>query len=249
MPSRLTFAAMALTAPLLFTACEREAQQQVKVEQPGETQTAEPESAEPAEPAGTTEPQTQPAEPEPAQTQPAAPPQEAEQQAPAAQEPAGQTTADSGRQSGDGEGEILVVPPADEAASDGEGQTPQGNGGQGAAQAPGEPSPQAAGVASVAAYVGRWAEETQTCERSYWTFTNLRLQSPDGQACDIQSTEEREDGIDLEVACTDRGQPLAEPRRDTMSLSFPNLPQTETMAVSGGPVGEEERTLSRCPLG
>jgi hypothetical protein len=224
MPSRFTYAAMALAAPLLLAACEREAQQQAEVGQPP---AAEPEAAAPAEP--------QPPEP-------AEPPAIAEQP-PAAPQPGEAVDAQPPEGTAEENGEVVVVPPEEEAAQAQE--EPPGT------QAPGEPTPEAAGVASVAAYVGRWAEELEMCPRAYWTFTNLRLQSPEGDACDIVSTSAQGDDVDLEVACTDRGQPLAEPERGTMSLTFPNLPETDTMTVRGGLLEEEaeELTLSRCPPG
>jgi hypothetical protein len=229
MPSRFTYAAMALAAPLLLAACEREAQQQAEVGQPAEPPAAETETAAPAEP--------QPAAP-------AAPPEVAEQQ-PAAPQPGEADVAQPQEGAAEEvEGEVVVVPPEEEAAQAQEEEPP-------GTQAPGEPTPEAAGVASVAAYVGRWAEELEMCPRAYWTFTNLRLQSPEGDACDIVSTSAQGDDVDLEVACTDRGQPLAEPERGTMSLTFPNLPETDTMTVRGGLLEEEaeELTLSRCPPG
>lgn len=224
MPSRFTYAAMALAAPLLLAACEREAQQQAEVGQPP---AAEPEAAAPAEP--------QPPEP-------AEPPAMAEQP-PAAPQPGEAADAQPPEGAAEEDGEVVVVPPEEEAAQAQE--EPPGT------QAPGEPMPEAAGVASVAAYVGRWAEELEMCPSAYWTFTNLRLQSPEGDACDIVSTSAQGDDVDLEVACTDRGQPLAEPERGTMSLTFPNLPETDTMTVRGGLLEEEaeELTLSRCPPG
>jgi hypothetical protein len=224
MPSRFTYAAMALAAPLLLAACEREAQQQAEVGQPP---AAEPEAAAPAEP--------QPPEP-------AEPPAIAEQP-PAAPQPGEAADAQPPEGTAEEDGEVVIVPPEEEAAQAQE--EPPGT------QAPGEPTPEAAGVASVAAYVGRWAEELEMCPRAYWTFTNLRLQSPEGDACDIVSTSAQGDDVDLEVACTDRGQPLAEPERGTMSLTFPNLPETDTMTVRGGLLEEEaeELTLSRCPPG
>jgi hypothetical protein len=222
MPSRFTFIAMALAVPSLLAACEREGQQQ-----------AETEAAAPAAP------------------QPGEAPAVAEPQPPATRDPGEQAAAPP--DAGTREGEVVVVPPAGETPV-GEQQTAQAPqqqapGAEAPAQAPGERSPEAAGVASVAAYVGRWAEQVEMCQQSYWTFTNLRLQTPEGVACDIQSTGEQEGGVSLEVACTDQDQPLAEPRRGTMALAFPDLPDTDTMTVSGGPLESEERTLSRCPLG
>ncbi|HEX2256633.1 MAG TPA: hypothetical protein VHG92_08035 [Afifellaceae bacterium] len=243
MPSRFTLTAMTLAAALLLAACEREAQQQAEVGQAEEPQTEagqaeEPDQAENPQPDQREATQAEPVQPQPGEN-PAAP----GEQAPAETE-AGEQAGAAQDEAADGEGEIVVVPPREEASAD-EQRTAQRQDRQSPAQAPGEPSPVAAGVASVAAYVGRWAQEERICQQSYWTFTNLRLQTPEGEACDIQSTEEQENGISLQVACTDRDQPLAEPRRGTMSLTFPNLPQTDTMAVTGGPVEGEEHSLSR----
>jgi hypothetical protein len=234
MPSRFISVAVALAAPLLLAACEQEAQQETEVGQAEDPAPAETEPAAPAEPAT---PQTE--APPPAERNEAAAgadqPQEQPSEAQAgADQPQGQRTAEQA-----GDQEILVLPPAEEAGPADDQQT---------AQAPGEQSPRAAGVASVAAYVGRWAEQTQMCQDNFWTFTNLRLQSPDQFDCDIRATQEREDGLALDAACTARNQPLAEPDQHTMTLSFPNLPQTDTMVVSGGPMAEE-LTLTRCQLG
>lgn len=220
MPCRLMSVAVALAAPLLLAACEQEAQQETEVGQAEEPAPAETEAARPTEPAP------------PATAQP---PRSEQAEAPAgADRPREQ---DGPEQAG--EEEILVVPPAGQAAQSEDGQP---------AQAPGEPSPEAAGVASVAAYVGSWAAEPQMCRGDFWTFTNLRLQSPDDFECDIRNTEEREDGLTLDVACTDRDDPLAEPDQHTMVLTFPNMPQTDTMVVRGGPV-TDDLTLTRCQVG
>lgn len=244
MPSRFTSLAVAIAATLLLAACEQEAQQEPEVgqaEEPAPAQPEEPTVPDQAEaPAGADQPgeqqtaeQAAPAEPAPAPPEePTAPGQ--------AEAPAGEDQSQEQRTAEQaGDEEILVVPPADEAAQSED---------QRQGRAPGEQSPQAAGVASVAAYVGRWADEPRMCQENYWTFTNLRLQSPDDLDCDIQDTEERQDGLALNVACTERDEPLAEPDEHTMALTFPNMPQTDTMVVSGGPISDE-LTLTRCQLG
>lgn len=246
MPSRFTSVALGLAVSLLLAACGEEAQQQAERGQdedqaPAQTQPAE--SMQPAPAQTETAESTQPA---PAQTETA----ETAQTAPTrSEEPATAGGADAPdgtgqpqeQQAAEGAGneEVLVVPPAEDTTPADERE---------AARAPGEPSPEAAGVASVAAYVGRWAEEQRMCEQNFWTFTNLRLQSPDDLDCDIQDTEEREAGVALQVACMDRDQPLAEPDAHAMNLTFPNIPQTDTMVVSGGPIADD-LTLSRCRLG
>lgn len=253
MPSRFMSVAVALAVPLLLAACEQEAQEEAQVGQAEEpAPTAEGEQAQ----QGRQRPETgRAAEPapasDPAQAGGAGP---GETEAAGAADPyAGGQTAESGSErppagAGDSQeqqaptpsGEpVVVVPPAEEGAGDNQEQ---------AAQAPGEPAPHAAGVASVAAYVGRWAVEPRMCEDGFWTFTNLRLQSPDNLDCDIQDTEERQDGVTLTVACTNEAQPLAERDPQEMALEFPNMPQTDTMVVSGGPLSGE-LTLTRCELG
>ena len=74
-----------------------------------------------------------------------------------------------------------------------------------------------AGLEPPPRFVGRWAVEPRSCDRTAWQFSETGLETPAGSVCRFTDVREVTGGYDIAARCTAE----APERDDTLELRFP----------------------------
>lgn len=65
-------------------------------------------------------------------------------------------------------------------------------------------------------FVGRWAENEESCRSAPWQFTATTLRTADGTNCSLDRATEVPGGYEIQAVCTAKGDPAPE----TISIRF-----------------------------